>query len=854
MGCDLTLILTAHDETLVAGPTLTAADAACACAEADGISIERIIALDRATPATTDWFAQAAGPQWHQIEMDEGDLGRVRNAILPRTKGAFVAFLDADDLFSENWLRDGVRRLQRAQADGQRAIAHPELNWLFDGASSVFLKPDQDDPLFSPWHFYFMNYYDSLCMAPREAHLAHPYVHRDIPNGLSFQDWQFSIETMAAGWHHVNAPGTIIFKRRRDASLVSESRARRALVRAQEAMRIDRVSALGGPRKAAPDIGTKPTRGLLARLGQSLRGAEASPETEPKPPAHSGPYFAARVARATARRGAGHKSRVYKTIRAEFDIAYYLARYGDILDLEEVDPVAHYMRAGWREGRDPTPWFGTKAYLSRHPELAEGDENPFYHYLTKGRKAGDLAAPMTGFRAVAETLGYDPITAEKLWRARYEGLRARLDHGDLGAQAVHAAQIEPLIAQGWSEAYQVKIPPFHNDVTCARTGAIFALAKAAGLRPAKAVICVNRARFGAAPRVEGHVARALAARHGSDQVLVITTDKPGEMPAGKLPRGVRHVDFAALVPDLKGDARQRLLAEFLRALAPEVAFNVNSRLMWDMMTPYGTAVRASMRLYACLMCNEQTPMGYQTGYPLRRVYRHFDQLAGIFTDSQFLEQDLITRHRVPADQQARIQVLPNPVDPEIQIVPASPPDPDTQTLTRRKQVFWAGRMDPQKRVDLVYAIAAAMPDVDFHLWGDAVMGHTKALPPKPDNVTLHGAYARFDALPLHEADLWLYTSAWDGVPSMLLEVAMTGLPLVGSDVGGTTEVLRDGLATALPPQATSRDWARALQRVLDSPEEARKQALILRDQLIADRTVAAHERALFDLLDAENSA
>ena len=88
---------------------------------------------------------------------------------------------------------------------------------------------------------------------------------------------------------------------------------------------------------------------------------------------------------------------------------------------------------------------------------------------------------------------------------------------------------------------------------------------------------------------------------------------------------------------------------------------------------------------------------------------------------------------------------------------------------------------------------------------------------------------------MNDAHAWLYTAAWDGVPTMLLEVAMTGVPLVGSAVGGTPEVLRDGLATALPDTATVDDYVAALRATLADPE-ARTKALTLRETLIAERT------------------
>lgn len=242
---DVTLIVTAHNETLVAGPTMRAADACVDAAIARGHTVQRIIALDAATPATTEYFTQSRFDHWERRVMQEGDLGRVRNALLPDTEGEFIAFLDADDIFSENWLAEGVATLKAGTERGEKLIAHPELNVMFDRNRAVTRNVDQDSPLFTPYYFYVRNYYDSLCLAPREAHLEVPYVHRDIPNGLSYQDFQFAIETMARGWKHVVVKDTIIFKRRRDFSLVVESNVRRSIVRSLPEMAIDRVQALG---------------------------------------------------------------------------------------------------------------------------------------------------------------------------------------------------------------------------------------------------------------------------------------------------------------------------------------------------------------------------------------------------------------------------------------------------------------------------------------------------------------------------------------------------------------------------------------------------------------------------------
>ena len=61
---DLTLVVTAHSETLVAGPTMASADRAVAAAREAGYTVQTVIALDRATEATTEYFHQADFDHW----------------------------------------------------------------------------------------------------------------------------------------------------------------------------------------------------------------------------------------------------------------------------------------------------------------------------------------------------------------------------------------------------------------------------------------------------------------------------------------------------------------------------------------------------------------------------------------------------------------------------------------------------------------------------------------------------------------------------------------------------------------------------------------------------------------------
>lgn len=83
------------------------------------------------------------------------------------------------------------------------------------------------------------------------------------------------------------------------------------------------------------------------------------------------------------------KSKTINVIKKEFDASYYRNRYADMRN--HPDPLGHYLRNGWRQGRDPNPEFSTTFYLNRYPDVAAKKINPFYHYLVYGRDEGRVS-------------------------------------------------------------------------------------------------------------------------------------------------------------------------------------------------------------------------------------------------------------------------------------------------------------------------------------------------------------------------------------------------------------------------------------------------------------------------------
>lgn len=70
-----------------------------------------------------------------------------------------------------------------------------------------------------------------------------------------------------------------------------------------------------------------------------------------------------------------------------FDAAWYLQSYADV-GQAGLDPLVHFVRYGWQEGRRPNPYFDPAWYLATYPDIAALAMNPLLHYSRHGDLEG----------------------------------------------------------------------------------------------------------------------------------------------------------------------------------------------------------------------------------------------------------------------------------------------------------------------------------------------------------------------------------------------------------------------------------------------------------------------------------
>jgi len=204
--------------------------------------------------------------------------------------------------------------------------------------------------------------------------------------------------------------------------------------------------------------------------------------------------------------------------------------------------------------------------------------------------------------------------------------------------------------------------------------------------------------------------------------------------------------------------------------------------------------------------------------PSAFVYRWAERVASpladrIVTVSDF-DRALAVRHRVAAAD--RVVTIHNGVHDVPESSRASPG-------VQPPRLIMVARFERQKDHATLLRALARLQDLVWHadLVGDGPqraaterMAHELGLAAR---VGFLGA--RHDvAACLAQAQLFVLTTHWEGLPRTVLEAMRAGLPVVATDVGGIGELVRDGESGFLVPRGDPEALAERLRHLIVEPQ------------------------------------
>jgi glycosyltransferase involved in cell wall biosynthesis len=236
--------------------------------------------------------------------------------------------------------------------------------------------------------------------------------------------------------------------------------------------------------------------------------------------------------------------------------------------------------------------------------------------------------------------------------------------------------------------------------------------------------------------------------------------------------------------------------------------------------------RSPTRVYATIDTHLSQQLGSQSARKresqMRYMRLYYPSNDGIIAVSQGVAQDFAQLLHWQVD---RLTVIPNPiVTPELSSLALAPIDHPWLGEGDPPLIMGAGRIEPQKDFPmLIRAFARVRERRPCRLM---ILGEGSSRP-AIERLAGELGVARDVAMPgfvvnpyayLSRAQLFVLSSAWEGLPTVLAEALALGVPVVATDCpSGPREILDDGRYGALVPVGDAEALAEAMERTLDDP-------------------------------------
>lgn len=330
----------------------------------------------------------------------------------------------------------------------------------------------------------------------------------------------------------------------------------------------------------------------------------------------------------------------------------------------------------------------------------------------------------------------------------------------------------------------------------------------------------------------------LAHKRYEGKVLVILTE-PGDSPwLNRIPEGVDILNVSEFVSEVSHEEILVILSRLLVQLQVDTLHIINSRHVWEIVCRHGLALRQRTRIFASVYCDDYDGYGQPVGFSRQYLQSCHKHITKIFSDNTAFP---LLLQKTYGYKPSLFSVLKSPVDMEHIVIA------DRHPIGRR--VLWAGRLDRQKRPDLLADIAELMPDVEFHVYGDSVLESNNDAIMKLEqlkNVMMKGHFDGVESLPFNDFPVFLYTSQWDGTPTMVIASALASIPMVASCVGGVGDIVNEKTGFPIRDIEDASLYATAIRYALKNPSEAESLALAARKYVESEHAPSAFELALFN--------
>lgn len=304
------------------------------------------------------------------------------------------------------------------------------------------------------------------------------------------------------------------------------------------------------------------------------------------------------------------------------------------------------------------------------------------------------------------------------------------------------------------------------------------------------------------------VVRALAALDPSVRCLVVVAEDSGTHRwLEHFPPGTTFIDLPAIASALAPEDRRLVLLRLLLACAPRARLHLKACAFGQAFFERFRDCLGGLRAYYYRFSEPLVPLAgrlYPLGAEFEFVSSNLDRLAGVVTDNH--EVIARARHRfgLPLENWHCIY---SPCDAR---PPSIAPSREGSAMPWKHRLLWASRLAPEKRPTILPALARRLatewPDLQIDVYGHRLdWAFDPASFEGLTNIAYRGGFDSLDQLPVSGCDALVYTSLYDGIPNIVLEMMALGVPVIAPAVGGIPELVVDGATGILVPNLSDDD-------------------------------------------------
>lgn len=493
-----------------------------------------------------------------------------------------------------------------------------------------------------------------------------------------------------------------------------------------------------------------------------------------------------------------------------FFAEYYRRQHG-LDNLTNEEAIDHYLQTGIYLDHNPNPWFSSSYFRKKYSHKLNNIDIPILAYLNFESSLEVRASEYFNPAYYANNNPDLSVEAGLLNHyVNYGHLENRRGDDCALPASIHReteslSEIEPSLALYFNTRKNVvEYPTLRVSTFIPRL-----VGNKYGNR-IKAVICVPYLSCGGADLISTYVLRAYQEVYGTDHVLLIVTDRSENVVPQWIAQDSQVVYLDEEAKYTNFDEKVRTLHSIVGLLSPEKIININSHASWEMYRVYGRQLATVIDLYAYLFCFDYAPDNRVAGYIVDYVPKTIKCLKKVFCDNQMVIDDMQRLYGFSEKNYEAFKAVYVPIPDNLNRIEHSQCNP------YRKKILWISRLARQKRPELLLKIAEDMPDHAFVVYGPPGDSNVsrKIIKNKIGNIEYRGVFDNISDLNLDEYSFFLNTSAWDGLPTILIQIMGAGLPIVTSNAGGISELVNHQTGTLVLDHDDSDAYCFAIKKAL----------------------------------------